>query len=105
MEEQRPMDKLRDEMIEVTGISNVYIDPPATVKMKYPCIRITRNSGYTQFANNMPYKHDRSYSVKLIDYDPDSYYYYRLVMGFPMIRFNRHYVADELHHDDFILYY
>ena len=105
MEEQRPMDKLRKEMIEVTGIPNCYIDPPASVRMKYPCIRISRNSGYTQFANNMPYKHMISYSLKLIDYDPDSVYYDKIVMGFPMIRFNRHYVSDDLHHDDFIIYY
>lgn len=102
---QKPMDDLRLDILRITGIPNCYIDPPESVKMKYPCIRVSRSSGYSQFANNMPYKHDRSYSVKLIDYDPDSDYYQPLVMGFPKIRFNRHYVADGLHHDDFILYY
>jgi len=103
--EERPMDALRKKILEVTDIPNLYIDPPASLKMNYPCIRISRSSGYTQFANNMPYRHTISYDVKLIDYDPDSKYYKPLVMGLPMIRFNRHYVADDLHHDSFILYY
>jgi len=105
MEEQRPMDDIRNRIIAVTNIPYIYIDPPQSVQMKYPCIRVSRNSGITRFANNMPYTHRTSYSVKLIDRDPDSIYFRPLVMGFPMIRFNRHYVADSLHHDDFILYY
>lgn len=103
--DQRPMDVLRAKILETTNIPNVYIDPPASLKMCYPCIRVSRSSGYTQFAENMPYKHTRCYDVKLIDYDPDSKYYQPLVMGFQMIRFNRHYIADDLHHDSFILYY
>ena len=105
MDQQRPMDKLREEIIKVTNIPNLYIDPPQSVQMKYPCIRVSRNSGYTHFADNMPYNHRTSYSVKLIDRDPDSIYFKPLVMGLQTIRFNRHYVSDDLHHDDFILYY
>lgn len=105
MEEKRPMDDLRERVIAATNIPNLYIDPPQSVQMKYPCIRMSRSSGFSHFANNMPYNHRTSYSVTLIDYDPDSIYFKPLVMGLPMIRFNRHYVADDLHHDDFILYY
>lgn len=98
-------DKLREEVIEKTGLKNVYIDPPENVRMSYPCVRITRSSGYTQFAENMPYHHTKSYRMVLIDHDPESPYYDKIVMGFPMCRFNRHYVADGLHCDDFIIYY
>lgn len=101
---KRPMDDIRKKIISVTGLQNVYIDPPADFKMKYPCIRLSRTSGYTQFASNMPYIHTRSYRLVLIDYDPDSEYYDKIVYGFPMIRANRHYVSDGLHMDDFTLY-
>ena len=101
----RPMDVLRQELIEKTGLENVYIDPPESIRMKYPCIRVSLSSAYTQYANNFSYRHTPSYNVMLIDYDPDSEYYNNLVEGFQMIRFNRHYVADDLHHYDFILYY
>ena len=106
MEEQlRPMDILRLDLIEKTGIQNVYIDPPESVRMVYPCIRVSLTSSYTQYANNYSYRNTPSYNVILIDYDPDSIYYKSLIEGFQMIRFNRHYVADDLHHYDFILYY
>ncbi|MBQ0088386.1 MAG: hypothetical protein KBT27_03515 [Prevotellaceae bacterium] len=98
-------DKLRLRVIELTGLKNVYIEPPENFKMQYPCVRISRSSGYTQFANNMPYTHKRSYRLLLIDYDPESKYYKPLIMGLPMIRMNRHYVADNLHHDDMIIYF
>lgn len=104
MAEDHPTDEIREEVIKVTGLQDVYIDPPASIKLKYPCIIITRTSGYTVFANNFPYKHNRSYELQLIDYDPDSYYYEKIVFGFPMIRINRHFVSDGLHHDNFILY-
>lgn len=99
-----PTDILREKIIKVTGLQNVYIDPPASFRMQYPCVRINRSGGYTQFSDNMPYKHNISYEIILIDYDPDSVYYQPLVMGLPMIRAGRHYVADNLHHFSFIKY-
>lgn len=105
MAKEYPANELRDAVISVTGLENVYIDPPASVKLKFPCIVITRSSGYTEFADNHPYLHTRSYEIQLIDNDPDSQYYDKLVFGFPMIRVNRHFVSDGKHHDNFILYY
>lgn len=105
MSKEHPMDDLRLKIIEVTGLKNVYIDPPATIKLEYPCGIITKNSGFTNFANNMPYSHDRSYDFQLIDYDPDSIYYKPIVMGLPKIRVMRHFIADGLHHDNFLIYF
>lgn len=104
MANPHPMDDLRLEVIRVTGLENVYIDPPATKHIVYPCVIISKSSGFTNFADNKTYLHARSYSLQLIDYDPDSVYYNKLVYGLPGIRVNRHFVSDNLHHDNFILY-
>lgn len=103
MESPRPMDDLRLDVMRVTGLNNVYIDPPS--RLEYPCVLISKSSGFTNFADNKAYLHSRSYELQLIDPDPDSIYYDKLVFGLPGVRVNRPFTADNLHHYNFILYY
>lgn len=51
-----------------------------------------------------PYANENFFQITVIDDDPDS----QIVVDiskFPSIRFNRHFVSDNLNHDVFILYY
>lgn len=73
--------------------------------MKYPCIVYNRMVADTDYADNAPYRFTQGYEVILIDPDPDSGLVEKLSMGIEMIRYNRHYVADNLNHDAFTLYY
>lgn len=85
------------------GSQHVYFQPPANVKMQYPCIVYARDNASTEFAGNFPYRYHKRYQVTVMDTDPDSPYPDK-VARLPMCLFNRHFTADNLHHDVFILY-
>lgn len=89
---------------EVLGNGNVYFQPPANVVMSYPCIVYNRDSTETQFAGNLPYRSTLRYQVTVIDRNPDSLIPGK-VAALPMCLFNRHYTANNLHHDVFNLYF
>lgn len=81
-----------------------YFQPPSNVEMQYPCIVYQRDSMDTVFAGNFPYRHIKRYQVTVMDWDPDSEIPDR-VAALPMCSFNRFYVADNLNHDVFTLYF
>lgn len=89
---------------ELLGSRNVYFDPPESVKMSYPAIRYTRSKIDNTFANNSVYKQDNRYEVTVIYRDPDSELP-GLISRLPMCSHDRGYVADNLHHDVFTLYF
>ena len=86
------------------GSRNVYYQPPPTLQMKYPAIVYSRTSGDTTFADNIPYRFMHRYQITLIDPDPDSKILDRIAQ-LPYCVMDRHYVADNLNHDSFQLYY
>jgi hypothetical protein len=86
------------------GSGNVYFQPPASVQMAYPCIVYERYIAKTEFADDIPYTYDECYQVTVIDRDPDSLVQ-RKVAGLPKCRKNRFFVANNLNHDVFNLYY
>lgn len=89
---------------ESNGDRHVYFDPPASVKMKYPAIRYSRSNIRNDHANGSVYKQINAYEVVVIDDNPDSDIV-KKVSILPMCAFNRHYIADNLNHDAFTLYY
>ena len=88
----------------ILGSRNVYYDPPESVKMQYDAIRYSRKKIDNRFANNNVYKQDNAYEVIVIYRDPDSDIPIK-ISKLPMCSHDRHYVADNLHHDVFTLYY
>ena len=88
----------------ILGTSNVYFQPPASLVMAYPCIVYQRDNAITDFANNIPYRYKKRYQVTVIDKNPDSDIPDR-VAGLPMCTFYRFFVADNLNHDVFVLYF
>lgn len=87
-----------------TGEACVYFQPPESIKMRYPCIVYERNSGSNRFADNAPYISVWGYTVTVIDKNPDSKIPEKIA-ELPMCRIGRHFVADNLNHDVFELYY
>lgn len=90
--------------LEQEGKNHVYFQIPASFVMKYPCIVYERYSGKTLFADNDPYGHRKSYTVTVIDKNPDS----RLPDEMVKLRtcvFNRHFTTNNLHHYVFNLYF
>lgn len=89
---------------ELLGTRNVYFQPPSSILMKYPAIVYSRDNIENTFADNRPYMQGIAYSVTVIDPNPDSEYVNKISM-LPKCSFDRHYVADNLNHDVFTLYF
>ncbi len=86
------------------GSRNVYFQPPPSVEMKYPCIIYELTDMDTMFADNVPYKVEKRYSLTVVDKDPDSLIPDK-VAALPKCIFDRHFVADNLNHNIFIIYF
>ena len=83
---------------------NVYFQPPATLKMNYDCIRYERQKIDSVYADNNPYQLYDRYQLTVIYRDPDSELPRKIAL-LPMCSHERHYTADNLHHDIFNIYY
>ena len=101
--EQRSQE-LQAQFEEILGSRNVYYNPPASVKMKYPAIVFSRNRIEKKSANNSAYIQSYRYEVTVIDGDPDCECI-STISRLPMCTFDRHFVSDNLHHNTFTLYY
>ena len=100
--DRRP--NLHKELVNALGSNNVYFQPPASVKMKYPAIVYSRSDIDNTFADDIVYRQSYFYEITVIDANPDSEIVSR-VSRLPRTRFNRHYVSDNLNHDTFTIYY
>lgn len=87
---------------KLLGSRNVYFQPPASVRMKYPAIVYSLDDIDNRAADNIPYLQYNHYQVTVIDRNPDSMHV-KNVSKLPMCRFERHYTADNLNHDVFTL--
>jgi len=96
----------RDELQTVLeGLSeHVYFQPPVNLDMRYPCIVYDRAGDQSYFADNARYAGKIRYTVTVIDRSPDSPLWQK-VWDLPYSRFERHFVADGLHHDVFNLFF
>lgn len=96
--------KLHELLCEALGSRQVYFQPPETVKMKYPAIVYSRNNISNRHANDDIYMQSPSYSITVIDKNPDSDIVDKVSL-LPRCRFDRHYTSDNLNHDTFTIYY
>lgn len=96
---------LHYKLCEILGNSNVYFDPPETIKLKYPCIIYHQSSGDHVYSGNKTYLYTHSYEITAISKDPDNDIVEKMVSEFEMIRHGSRYTADNLYHDTFTLYW
>lgn len=94
---------LHELLCEKLGSRNVYFQPPESVKMKYPAIVYSRNRIENTSADNIVYKQSVSYTITVVDRDPDSEIVER-VSQIPHIMYDRSYVSNNLNHDTFRLF-
>ncbi len=88
----------------IKGVLKVYFQPPASIKMEYPCIRYAIDQDYNQRANNELYSHRIRYTVTVMDKNPDSVIPDALRV-LPYCSFDRFYTADNLNHWVFSIYF
>lgn len=96
---------LQAELEELLGNRNVYFQPPETKKLQYDCIIYHRNNIEGRNADNKKYMLNDRYDVMLIYRDPDSEMPKKILEHFTYCSHSWHYVADNLYHDIFTLYY
>jgi hypothetical protein len=86
------------------GTQNVYFQPPANVRMEYPCIVYKRDNANTEFAGDKPYRYEQRYLVTFIAQDPDLLVPLKIA-ALPTCINLRHFTVKNLNHDVFTLYY
>lgn len=96
---------LHKELRDILKTKYVYFQPPASVRMTYPCIRYSISGIDSKHANNRIYKNTSRYEIIVIDSDPDSDIPEKILNHFTMCSFDRWYSADNLNHFVLTLYY
>lgn len=91
---------LDEKLRRILGSTNVYFEPPASLIMKYPCIRYKRSNIDVVFADNKVYLGKNRYEIIAIFEDADDDLPDRLLYNNEDLTLNleRPYVADRLHH-------
>lgn len=89
---------------ELLGSSNVYYQPPESIKMQYDAIRYSKKTIESEYANDRKYLMRDCYELMVISRLPDNPVIKKL-LELPYCSYDRHYVADNLHHDVLTIYY
>lgn len=96
--------KLQTLLEEVLGSKQVYFQPPSSIRMKYPAIVYSRSNIENLPANDSVYIQRHSYTITIMDYDPDSEIVKKISM-IPRTSFSNHFTSDGLNHDVFTIIY
>jgi len=91
-------------LVDILGSNQVYFQPPSSIRMSYPAIVYSRSDKDEKFANDQLYIGKKKYLVTVIDKDPDSSIPDEIAK-LPLTSFDNFFVADNLNHDVFSIYY
>ena len=96
--------ELHSVLQELLGSSNVYYQPPESIKMQYDAIKYSKKNIVSKYANDRKYSMMDCYEVTVISRLPDNPVIKKL-LSLPYCSYDRHYIADNLHHDVLTIYY
>lgn len=96
--------EFHQKLVDTLGSSKVYFSPPESVKMTYPAVIYDCPSVSTKHANNGLYLATPKYEVILVDNNPDSGLFEKF-LALPFASYVRHYVANNLDHYVFNIYF
>lgn len=89
---------------EINGNRNVYFQPPESKKIEYDAIIYSLSQIESRFANDALYLHNNRYEVIVVSRSRKESVINRM-LRLPYCTHERHYVANNLNHDVFILYH
>ena len=95
---------LHDLLVGLLGSRNVYFQPPTNIEMKYPAIVYARDSSSTDYADNGPYRRKKRWTITHISRDPEDPVPDK-IEDIPLCAFNRFFVAENMNHNVFNLYF
>ncbi len=96
---------LHEKLVELIGSNNVYFQPPASVQISYPCVIYSVGNGDAKRADGIVYNYINSYDLIFIYKKPNIEIIEQVLSALPMCRVTRVYVADNLNHYAFSVYY
>ena len=99
-----PRQTLQKLLENLLGSENVYFQPPASFRMRYPCIIYSRDRINSTFADNTTYNSRARYQVTYVDQNPDSDIPNKIA-ALPLCTHSNFFTADNLNHDVFTLLY
>ena len=91
-------------LVSLLGSSQVYFQPPATLKMNYPCIIYKLDDMEAVHANDKRYFNRKRYLLTLVDKNPDTKLPDK-ILELDYTSFENHFVSDNLNHYNCSLYY
>lgn len=89
---------------DILGSSNVYYQPPESMKIKYPAIVYFLDNVDFLFADNIKYKRMDRYTIQLITRDPEPNFIDD-ILELNYCNFERSYVTDNLNHFIFEIFW
>ena len=101
------MDKRMSLQVELERLAgrNVYFQPPASVQLVYPCVIYNLSAGDTKHADDLVYTYTNRFELIFIYRKPNIEIIEQVLRTFPMCSVSRVYIADNLYHYVFNLYY
>lgn len=96
--------ELHSVLQELLGSSNVYYQPPESIKMQYDAIRYSKKTIDSKYANDRKYLMMDCYEIIVISRLPDNPVIKKL-LSLPYCSYDRPYIADNLHHDVLTIYW
>lgn len=96
--------ELQTMLESLLGSRNVYYNPPATLTMKYPCIRYSLGGIQTTSANNAKYSKMKRYEGIVISKESDPEVVDK-ILDLQYTSLSTPYKADNLNHYPFTIYY
>ena len=88
----------------ILGSRNVYFQPPATIKMRYPAIVFSLSNIETKHADDTRYLNHKRYELTYIDSDPDNENVEK-ILALQACSFDRFYTSNNLNHYVFTIYF
>ena len=90
---------------EILGSTNVYFQPPETLKMQYPCIVYFKTSVPARYANDLIYSYKQCYTVTYVDKNPDAELPFDLLKAFQYSKIDSFYKSEGLNHTKLTIFY
>lgn len=97
--------ELHQKLVGLIGNDNVYFQPPASVKMSYPCVVYNVGTGNAKYANDSLYNYTHRYDVTFIYKKPNLEIIEQVLSTLPKSSMSRSYCVENLNHYVFSVYY
>ena len=97
--------EFHEQLCTMLGSRNVYFQPPATIKLHYPCIVYSAGEDPVRYADNNHYLKADCYEVQIIAKDPTFELFETFTSKWQYAREKPPFTADNLNHHNYTVYF